>query len=140
MLFSKTSSFALVAALALTGLGGRPADADTAIPGKILTPTKAQSFEIGSKHALAFYQAEKNACKVTVILSDRFDEKAVTYTVALHFKAKVASGSAARVDTTDGRTLSFTCTTGASTLIVQAPEHVALKAPVDSLNGKLWHF
>lgn len=127
MTLTKMLTPALAVAVAFSGFSIEPVAAGSAIPGKILAPLKAASFNVGSKHALAFYEVEKNACKVTVVVSDPYIESASTYPAAVHFKAFVAAGTAARVETTDGPSLAVTCASGASSMMVQTIDRVAVE-------------
>lgn len=124
MTFAKSlvATFALSAIAAATGAA---IAGETAIPAKVLGPLKAASYDIGSKHTLAYYEATGGACKVTVLLADKFDEKSDVYPAAVRFNTVIQGGTSDRVDSIDGPSLAFSCAPGATTLMVQTIDRVA---------------
>ena len=122
----------LVAALAAATAGAvslLPAHADQAPAAKVLGPLKAGIFKRGGKQALAYYEAEKNVCKVTVLLTEPFDETAEPRDGAVRFKTAILAGTSTRVETNEGPSLAMVCAPGAATLFVQTVDRVAFAAP-----------
>lgn len=115
-----------LAAAATTVIAG-----DIAIPAKVLKPLKAVSYDIGSKRAVTYYEATAGACKVTVLLADRYDDRATEFPSAVRFKTLVPGGTSDRVDSIDGPSLSFACAPGANTLMVQTIERLAYAKPTN---------
>jgi hypothetical protein len=118
--------------LAVAGLMFAPAipmafASDVAIPVKVVSPLKAASFDIGSKHALAYYQGAKEACKVTVVVSDAYRDDAPVSAATVRFNMSVLAGTSARMDTLDGPSLAFTCAPQARTLMIQTIDRVAYR-------------
>lgn len=130
----RNSVFALLAAAAASGIAALPSAADEGakVSAKVLAPLKAGRFDIGSKKALAYYQSDKNVCKVTVILARPYDENADytnTANEAVRFNASVPAGTSTRVETAEGPALAVWCAPTAATLFVQAVDRVAYVAP-----------
>ena len=92
---------------------------------KVLKPLKAVSYDIGSKRAVTYYEAAAGACKVTVLVADRYDDSSTEFPSAVRFKTLVAAGTSDRVDSIDGPSLSFACAPGANTMMVQTIERLA---------------
>lgn len=119
---------------AVAGMAALPSHADDGakVSAKVLAPLKVGRFDIGSKKALAYYQSDKNTCKVTVILTQPFDESN-DYThaanEAVRFNTAVPAGTSTRVETAEGPALALWCAPTAATLFVQTVERVAYVAP-----------
>lgn len=134
MALIRTSILAALSAAAVAGLAALPSNADEGekVSAKVLAPLKAGRFDIGSKKALAYYQNDKNACKVTVILAQPFDESS-DYThpsnEAVRFNTAVPAGTSTRIETAEGRALALWCSPKAATLFVQTVDRVAYVAP-----------
>lgn len=128
------SVFALLSAASVSGIAALPSIADDGakVTSKVLAPLKAGRFDVGSKKALAYYQSDKNSCKVTVILAQPFDENS-DYThatnEAVRFNTTVAGGTSTRVETAVGPALALWCSPTAATLFVQPVDRVAYVAP-----------
>ena len=131
-----TSFKTALASLAFIGLGfahgAVPVRASEAhIPAKVIAPLKAALFDIGSKRALTYYEAESDSCKVTVVISSKFSETAASEVAAVRFNTAVASGTSARIDTADGPSLNFACARGATTMMVQTIDRIAYAKPLN---------
>lgn len=134
MALIRKSILAAVSLAAVAGMAALPSHAGDAaqVSAKVLAPLKAGRFDIGSKKALAYYQNDKNTCKVTVILAQPFDENAdYAHPVneAVRFNTAVAAGTSTRVETAEGRALALWCSPTAATLFVQTVDRVAYVAP-----------
>ena len=134
MAMIRNSILAAVSLAAVTGLAALPSHADEGakVSAKVLAPLKAGRFDIGSKKALAYYQNDRNTCKVTVILAQPFDENADyahPANEAVRFNTAVVAGTSTRVETAEGRALALWCSPMAATLFVQTVDRVAYVAP-----------
>ena len=134
MAMIRNSILAAVSLAAATGLAALPsyADGGAKVSAKVLAPLKAGRFDIGSKKALAYYQSDRNTCKVTVILAQPFDESrdyAHATNEAVRFNTAVAAGTSTRVETAEGPALALWCSPTAATLFVQTVDRVAYVAP-----------
>ena len=125
--------------LALAGLGAmhgampvRSGEAD--IGGKVLAERMGASFEVGTKKAVAYYQGDRGACNVTVLVSETFSEQLPYRFATVRFNTKVAAGTMAQLDTSDGASLALTCAAGAKTLLVAPIDRVAYQAQPRATN------
>jgi hypothetical protein len=126
MTFAKVFASTAVIAAAIAGYAAIPARAAEAAT---IKPIVGGLFYVGSKRAVAYFASADNACKVSVLMADRFDEtKADPALTAVRFSALVRGGTSAEIDTIDGPTLSLTCATDASSLKVQVLDRVAYAA------------
>lgn len=129
----RNSLFALLTAAAC-GIAALPSNADDGVKvsAKVLAPLTAGRFDVGSKKAMAYYQSDKNVCKVTVILANPYDENSdytSTANEAVRFNAAVPAGTSTRVETAVGPALALWCAPTAATLFVQTVDRVAYVAP-----------
>lgn len=134
MALIRNSILAAVSLAAIAGMAALPSNAadGAKVTAKVLAPLKAGRFDIGSKKALAYYQADKNACKVTVILAQPFsetDDYAHPVNEAVRFNTAVPAGTSTRVETAEGPALALWCSPTAATLFVQTVDRVAYVAP-----------
>jgi hypothetical protein len=134
MAIFRTSLIAAVSLATAAGMAALPANADDAAKAsaKVLAPLQAGRFDIGAKSALAYFQNDKNTCKVTVILAQPFDERsdyAHAAMEAVRFNTAVPAGTSTRVETAEGRALAVWCSPKAATLFVQTVDRVAYVAP-----------
>lgn len=127
-----------VASLAFAALGFAhgvvPARADGAKELHV-TPLKAINLDVGIKRAIGYYLADNGSCNLTVLLSD------VNYLDGLVPSASrvtmnVAAGTSAKVDTIDGTTMQFTCSTGARDMTVKTFARVAYWPTGVQVNAK----
>lgn len=117
------------ASLALAAFASPAMAEESSPPAKVLGPLKAGIFRVGTKQALAYYEGEKDTCKVTVLLTDPYDDAASKLDTSVRFKATVSAGTSTRVETNQGSSLALTCAAGATTLFVEKVEQVAYVAP-----------
>lgn len=123
------NSLVAVTAAALSAGATLPAGAADSPAAKVLGPLKAGIFKVGGKQALAYYEAEKNVCKVTVLLTEPYDEAVQPKDGAVRFKTAILAGTSTRVETNEGPSLAMVCAPGAATLFVQTVDRVAYVAP-----------
>lgn len=123
------NSLVAATAAALSAGAILPAGAADSPAAKVLGPLKAGIFKVGGKQALAYYEAEKNVCKVTVLLTEPYDEAVQPKDGAVRFKTAILAGTSTRVETNEGPSLAMVCAPGAATLFVQTVDRVAYAAP-----------
>ncbi len=83
-----------------------------------VAPLKVINLDIGAKHAIGYYLADNGSCNLTVLLSD-VNYLDGTTPSASRVNVNVAAGTSAKVDTIDGTTMQFTCSTGAGDMTVK---------------------
>ncbi len=92
----------------------------------VLKPAKGQSFDVGSKHAVAYYMAKGGVCSLTVLMADRGEDNIKG--AATRITIPVIPTRAARFDTADGKTLEFACAPSAASMGVKILDQVAFAA------------
>lgn len=116
----------IAAALAAGAPLAAPAHAgESMLPAKVLSPLEAGTFKMAGKQALTYYFSEKNSCKVTVLLTDVYDESKQPSDIAVRFNTSIFAGTSTRVETNEGPSLAMVCAPGAATLFVQSVDRVA---------------
>jgi hypothetical protein len=84
------------------------------------------SFDIGSKHAVAYFVLRDANCDLTVFLTDRFSEDdEVTPSVPARFMISIAPGKAAKVGSAEGTEAEFACARRADFMTVRTFTEVA---------------
>lgn len=114
----------LAAALALLA-GASIANAEEATGVKLLRPAHGMSTDVGSKHVVGYFVANKGTCDLTFLMSDKQTDDDVLTSSSPRFKQVVAVNSTARVDTAEGESLELTCQPGASAMSVRLLKQVA---------------
>lgn len=124
-----TSSFArlaMAAAGSLALLSSLPAAAgSTSTHGLRVKPLKGVSFDIGTKHAVTYYENVAGVCQVTMLVADRQDYEGDVPGPAARVRVTVPSGNTARLDTIQGKSLEIGCEKAASAMVVRPVEQVA---------------
>ena len=130
--FSKS----LVAAVALViagaaGLGASVGHAGEFSSATVVKPKAGLSFPVGSKQAVGYFLAERGGCDLTLLVGEAGDaaSDAKKGGSAARFSTLVAAGRTARIDTADGPSVEFFCSTGASFLTTRVIDRVAYAAP-----------
>jgi hypothetical protein len=82
---------------------------------------------VGSKEAVGYFLAERGGCDLTLLIGDAGEaaSEAAKGGTASRFSTLVAAGRTARIDTADGPSVEFFCSTGASFLTTRVYERVA---------------
>jgi hypothetical protein len=126
------SSKSLVAAAALliagaAGLGASVTHAGEFSSATVVKPKAGLSFPVGSKQAVGYFLAERGGCDLTLLIGDAGEaaSEAAKGGTASRFSTLVAAGRTARIDTADGPSVEFFCSTGASFLTTRVYERVA---------------
>lgn len=91
---------------------------------------RALSFDVGSKHALTYFEKVDGACSVMLLMSDRITEdSAIPTSAASRVTFSVLPSKTARVDTAEGKSLQFICVAGGDAMMVRSLEQVAWTPP-----------
>jgi hypothetical protein len=129
-----TSSFSksLVAAAALAIAGAAGLSASVGHAGEfssatVVKPKAGLSFPVGSKQAVGYFLAERGGCDLTLLIGDAGEaaSEAAKGGSASRFSTLVAAGRTARIDTADGPSVEFFCSTGASFLTTRVFDRIA---------------
>ena len=133
---SKFSSKSVFAAAALTvaglaGLNAAPGHAGEFSSATVVKPKAGLSFPVGSKQAVGYFLAERGGCDLTLLVGEAGDaaSDSVKGGSASRFTTLVAAGRTARMDTADGPSVEFFCSTGASFLTTRVIDRLAYSAP-----------
>lgn len=133
-----TSSFshslfavAAVVIAAASGLGASAGHAGEFSSATVVKPKAGLSFPVGSKQAVGYFLAERGGCDLTLLVGEAGEAASVAQKGgnAARFSTLVAAGRTARIDTADGPSVEFFCSTGASFLTTRVIERVAYAAP-----------
>ena len=124
-----SSAKILLAAAALAGaIGLNPAaQAGEFSSATVVKPKAGLSFPVGSKQAVGYFLAERGGCDLTLLVGvagEAASESPVSATAA-RFSTLIAAGRTARIDTADGPSVEFFCSTGASFLTTRVIDRLA---------------
>jgi hypothetical protein len=131
--FSSKSVFA-AAALAVAGIAGLNATSGHAgefSSATVVKPKAGLSFPVGSKQAVGYFLAERGGCDLTLLVGEAGEAASDSGKggSASRFSTLVAAGRTARMDTADGPSVEFFCSTGASFLTTRVIDRLAYSAP-----------
>lgn len=115
----KPIALALSAALVAAFTGGAVAQN---VRSMMMTPGKGVSFYMGTKHGVVHFQPENGACKMIVAMGDQPDADGMAASASSRIVMSVVPGLPARIDTTDGQSLMFSCAPGAMAMKLDMPE------------------
>ena len=129
-----SKSLAAAAALviaATAGLGASVTHAGEFSSATVVKPKAGLSFPVGSKQAVGYFLAERGGCDLTLLIGDAGEaaSEAAKGGISSRFSTLVAAGRTARIDTADGPSVEFFCSTGTSFLTARVFERVAYSAP-----------
>jgi hypothetical protein len=117
---------ALAATLAVDA--ARPLEAAELSSALTMKPLHGLSFDIGSRHAVGYFEAESGQCKLVLTLAEAPDWNDVPSLAATRFEAAIPGGKATRFNASEGKALEFGCNAGASAMSVTGIEEVAVNA------------
>ena len=120
---------AALATIAL-GLSASVAAADSS-SALTMKPLHGISFDVGTKHAVSYFQANSGVCKLTLMVAEAFNGDQVPSATAARFEVAIDAGKTARLDTAEGKSLEFACTADAQAMSVKALEQVAAYSPAN---------
>ena len=115
------TAFAAVLSLSTTA-ATQAADALT------MKPLQALSFDVATKHAVAYFVSHNGACKLAVTLAETPNADDVTTFTTTRFEAAIDAGKATRFNASVGKALEFACQADTLAMTVKAVEQIADKA------------
>jgi hypothetical protein len=117
------------AVMALLAAG--PGHAGAFSAADVVRPLAGLSFDLGSKKAVGYFVAESAGCNLTLLVGDsaRDASEGAKGTVPARFNTLIASGRTARIDSGEGLSVEFFCSTGAKWLTTRVMEQVAYSVP-----------
>jgi hypothetical protein len=130
------SSKSLVSAVAIAvagivGLNATSSHAGEFSSATVVKPKAGLSFPVGSKQAVGYFLAERGGCDLTLLVGEAGESASESSKggSASRFSTLVAAGRTARMDTADGPSIEFFCSTGASFLTTRVIDRLAYSAP-----------
>lgn len=115
---AKTASTIVAATLATLMSAG------TATSGAIdkditLRPGNGMSFVVGKKRATTYFHEAAGQCNVTVLVSEATWNVSSDYVPASRMRVTLTPGSKTRIDSFEGKSISFLCNADASSMTVR---------------------
>lgn len=92
-----------------------------------MSPGKGVSFHMGTKHGITTFLSDGGLCLLTVAVGDNPDVEGMNPTASTKMVTSVIPGKTARLETTDGDTLVFSCGEGASKMTLEMPAKATVK-------------
>lgn len=128
-----SSSSLLKAAVAAAGIfvaGFVPVQAGDFSSAHVVRPKAGLSLELGAKKAVGYYVPDQGGCDLTLLVGEAGEAVSDLKkgAVPARFTTLVAAGRTARIDTGEGSSVEFFCSTGASFLTTRVIERVAYSA------------
>lgn len=122
----KTTLSALVLASAIAvAASSAPAAAGDASTVVTLKPRQGISLDLGAKRSVGYFLADSRLCNLTLLVADATIDETEQIPAPTRLQFEVGAGSSVRVDTTDGKALSFGCATDAKSMTVTRLEQMA---------------
>ncbi len=136
VLKSLLASFSVTTVVALASTGPVAAgDANGPAPMVTMSPITGPgaapgrrvllNFRLGSKQTVSYFQNESGLCRLTLLVGDAFNGKDVPDMTTVRFEATVGSGTSARFDVAQGKSLEFSCAERAEAMSVKELDQVA---------------
>lgn len=128
IIFPKFFAAAAVAIASAAGLSSALAGQYSSA--RIVKPMAGLSFPVGSKHAVGYFVPGRSGCDLTLLVGESGESVADRQkgTAPARFSTLIASGRTARIDTAEGPSVEFFCSTGASFLTTRVIDRVAHSA------------
>ena len=122
---------AVLGVAALAGATAATSSAAEFSSAQVVRPLAGISFDVGSKHAVGYYQAQDGTCNLTLLVGDAAGDTSGkdAGTVPARFSSVIPAGRSARIDTGEGPSVEFVCAKGAETLLTRVVERLAYSAP-----------
>jgi hypothetical protein len=132
--FPSSKTVFAAAAFAVAGIAGLSATSGHAgefSSATVVKPKAGLSFPVGSKQAVGYFLAERGGCDLTLLVGEAGEAASDSAKggSASRFSTLVAAGRTARMDTADGPSVEFFCSTGASFLTTRVIDRLAYSAP-----------
>ena len=93
--------------------------------GKTLKPLTGISFGVGSKRIVGYFVGDTQVCNLTLMMGDSMEGDEVPTSTPTRILQTIAQNDKARVDTTEGEPIEFSCEAGATAMTVQVLRNVA---------------
>lgn len=116
---NRTVAGAIVGATLLAASSGLSLADEPAI--STMAPLRAASLDVGSRHLVSYFVAADGLCRLTVMIAETGAPEAP----ATRLQLSVDPGKAARVDTAEGKSVSFGCAPQAQEMRVTRLERFA---------------
>lgn len=111
-------------AMSGTAFGAGPQDNK-----RVVMRAHGASLDVGSKHIVSYFTADKGVCNVTMLIGDKADSEGDGGSIGTRVKFAVPAGMTARTDTAEGKSLEIACTSGASTMSIRPVDLMAYAGP-----------
>ena len=89
-----------------------------------MKPLQALSFDVTTKHAVAYFLSDNGACKLVLTVGEAANPDESKF-VATRFEDAIAAGTTTRFDVTTNKSLDFACLADAQSMSVTGLEQVA---------------
>ncbi len=123
---SKLASVLLFSGLAVAH-GAAPVSAGGATALHV-APLKGITLSVGPKRAIGYYAAAEGACNLTLMIADAYSDGRDVATEPVRVNTVIRAGTTTQIDTLAGKSLAFSCATGAITMTVQPVDRMAYAA------------
>ena len=124
----KISKFLVAAGIAIAvSASATGVHAGANSPARIVKPLAGLSFPVGSKHAVGYFVPGRSGCELTLLVGESGDSVSDREKGAApaRLTTLVGAGRTARIDTAEGQSVEFFCSTGASFLTTRVIDRVA---------------
>jgi len=95
-------------------------------------PAQSISYEFGSKFMSGYFVQEASACSVVLMIAEASDPEVALSASPTRVRLVLNPGQSLALDSDEGRSLNVTCSTNATTLLVDAGETERLVALRDA--------
>jgi hypothetical protein len=75
----------------------------------VMSPGKGLSLDIGTKHAVSYFEGKTEGCQLTVVVAKNADGEVSEDSPGTRFTALVSPGASAIIDAADGKSAEFRC-------------------------------
>ena len=93
-----------------------------------MNPLQGILFDAGAKHGVGYFYNEADRCKLVLTLADDSNTEGDQSFTAIRHEATVFAGNSTRYNSTEGKSLEFTCAADAQKMTVRQVERVAAGA------------
>jgi len=125
VLFSKCATLSIFAMTALASITAVHADG-LPVPVK-MKPNHGVSFDVGAKHAVAYFLSESGTCQLVLTLADEPNWDGVQSFTATRFEAAVPAFRETQYRSTEGKVIEFECHADAKMMSVKTVDEIADK-------------
>jgi hypothetical protein len=115
----------LVAALSAAAVVDITALSPASAASATVKPLSGLSFDIGSKHAVSYFQRDNGSCKLVLTYAEAPDWDGVPSLTATRFETSIGEGKTVRHNVSEGEALEFVCLEGAEAMSVRQLDRIA---------------